>query len=78
MTNGKAAWCDFKQEDWKDLIHPDENEVGVFLRGSYNLPYEPRVPTAAPAPGPSRTSETASSKSRSNARPTASPPMVSR
>lgn len=41
MADGTAAWCDFDQGDWTDVIRPNEDEIGVFLQGSPNLPYKP-------------------------------------
>ena len=45
-ANGTGAWCDFSQADWIDVIRPNEDEIGVFLQGSQDLPYEPGAQTS--------------------------------
>jgi len=41
-ANGTEAWGILRPADWRSLIRPDGDEVGVFLRqDSLDLPYEP-------------------------------------
>ncbi len=45
-ANGMGAWCTFSPADWTIVVHPNEDEIGVFLQGSQDLPYEPRAQTS--------------------------------
>lgn len=49
-ANGMGAWCDFSQGDWKDVIRPNEDEIGVFIQGSQDLPYEPGAQASLSTP----------------------------
>jgi len=48
VANGTVAWCTFNPADWKDVIRPNEDEVGVFLQNFSDLPYYP-VAQSGPA-----------------------------
>jgi len=42
-ANGTGAWGILRPADWRSVIRPDGDEVGVFLlQDSLDLPYEPR------------------------------------
>ncbi|KAF8964757.1 hypothetical protein BDZ97DRAFT_862870 [Flammula alnicola] len=41
--NGMTSWCEFQVIDWKEVIRPDGDEIGVFIQGSSDLPYEPET-----------------------------------
>ncbi|KAF8959280.1 hypothetical protein BDZ97DRAFT_1838192 [Flammula alnicola] len=43
--DGTTSWCDFQRDEWKDIIRPNEDEIGVFLDGYTNLPYKPGTST---------------------------------
>jgi hypothetical protein len=41
---GTGAWGILDPADWRSVIRPDGDEVGVFLRqDSLDLPYEPNM-----------------------------------
>lgn len=41
---GTGAWGVLRPTDWRSVIRPDGDEVGVFLRqDSLDLPYEPTI-----------------------------------
>jgi hypothetical protein len=41
-ANGTEAWGILRPADWRSVIRPDGDEVGVFLcQDSLDLPYEP-------------------------------------
>jgi hypothetical protein len=46
-ANGTEAWGILRPADWRSVIRPDGDEVGVFLRqDSLDLPYEPSQKTS--------------------------------
>jgi hypothetical protein len=47
-ANGTGAWAILRPNDWRSVIRPDGDEVGVFIRqDSLDLPYESKANTGA-------------------------------
>jgi len=42
-ADGTGAWGILRPTDWRKVIRPDGDEVGVFLGRDLDLPYKPRA-----------------------------------